>query len=495
MRKSKKEAISRLVFILLILFAIISFVFMGIRFSGFAVTQTLGTTSGVIIDPGMQVIFSLFSGETTNFFNLSDSELANITNMTLEKTFGKIVFSENIDLTDNAVNNLIDLDSNVDIYFRGLSINLLSLSSLNKPSIVTLNAVGLSSPYLYIDDEPCNETCDIISYSNNILIANISSGFSKLEVFEHPFCGDSVCQDFNSESCYNCPGDCGYCELPSGYNTGTGTSTSTSSTGTSTSTGSQVLGTLTQTVPEGFFSIKPGLLKVNFIQGESKRESFNITNEGKNKIDLILSSELDGELIIISEPNISLKKNQTKEVIVDFFSKVDKQPDVYISKINIEGGGKYRNLILIIELIAKNPLFDIITRLNKKSVYVSENLKVMIDIKNMGELENIDVELYYGIKNFDNDILYFRQESIAIEKKLSVTREIEVPEYIPEGDYIFYTRVSYNNITAASMEQLKILSPEKPLIIWDMQTILILIVVILLIIIIYFYIKRKFRRI
>jgi hypothetical protein len=497
MRNKKKRVIKDIIYIILIIFGVFSFVFLGWRLSGYAISQTLSTSSGVYVDPGIMVIYTLFSGSTTNFRSMSDSQLANITDMTLEKSFGNIIFKERVNLSNDAVNNVVDIDSNVKIYFRGMTISLTSLPSLNKLSQVTFKSVGLHSPYLYLDDLPCTETCNITSYSNNILVANVP-GFSKLEVFESPYCGDLVCQSFNSENCANCPVDCGYCDLPPGSGGGTGGGTVDTSSGTGTSTptsGGDIIGVLSETIPESFFSFEPGLIKVNLIQGESKRESFKIKNDGINKIVLKLSSILEGELISISEPNITLKKGETKEIFVDFFTKESKTPDIYIGKILVESAGKYKNFVFIIEVLAKNPLFDIIMRLNKKTVYPGESMKVMMDIENMGELRNIDIELYYGIKDFDKNVLYFRQESLAIDKKLSVTREIEVPEYIPEGDYVFYTKVNYGNISAVSSELLRIVPRENPLFRLDNRTIWFIVITIIILIIIYLIIKIKYRRV
>ena len=121
------------------------------------------------IDPGVRVLYYTFDGSTTDFFFLLDPELANLDDMTLERTsYGKIVFSSTIDLTQDAdVNNVVDLDSNVNISHNYVKINTTRLTSLDSPAVITLYDIFVQNPRVLRDGIGCPVSiCSVIGYSN-----------------------------------------------------------------------------------------------------------------------------------------------------------------------------------------------------------------------------------------------------------------------------------------------------------------------------------------
>ena len=54
------------------------------------------------------------------------------------------------------------------------------------------------------------------------------------------------------------------------------------------------------------------------------------------------------------------------------------------------------------------------------------------------------------MKNFDNEILVSENEKLAVEESASVSKTIELPDNMDEGDYVFITLVNYNGRSIAS---------------------------------------------
>lgn len=129
-----------------------------------------------IIDPGMQVTQNEFDGSTTDFLAMNDTELQNIVNMTLEViTYGKIIFNEIINLTQDEVNNTIDLDNNINIGNNLIEINITALTSLNKSATLYLYGLGFNNPRILRNGEVCSSSiCQIINYSGGILRFNVT---------------------------------------------------------------------------------------------------------------------------------------------------------------------------------------------------------------------------------------------------------------------------------------------------------------------------------
>lgn len=208
------------------------------------------------------------------------------------------------------------------------------------------------------------------------------------------------------------------------------------------------------------FSVDKDLIKIKIKQGEHFREEIVLENFG-DSLNVKLEYENIGGFIIASEENFFIKKSETKKINLDFFAGENEIPDVYAGRIILSGGGIKKTINVIFEVGEKNPLFDVIVNIKKKEIYPGSKLAVSIKLLNMGDLKNIDVLLYYAIKDYEGNTVSYREESLAIKNELDLTRKIEFPSDGELGDYIFYAEARYNNITGSSAEDFEIV--EKPI--------------------------------
>lgn len=112
--------------------------------------------------------------------DISDRDLFNMSNLSISNIWGKISFINNVNLT--RFSSRIDIDSNVYISNRVISINSNAIPEFNKQATLTFNNINLIKPVIYRDDKICSG-CEIISYSNNILKVQVP-GFSTYSVIE-----------------------------------------------------------------------------------------------------------------------------------------------------------------------------------------------------------------------------------------------------------------------------------------------------------------------
>jgi len=389
------------IFISIIIFLILTSFFI-IKYSGFTIQNT---SSKVTVDDGIIIIYDEFNGTTTAFLFLNDSELESIENMTLENTnYGKIIFNENVNLTQDVVANYLNLNNNVNISFNEIEINTTKLTSLEKPATLYLYGLNFSNPRILRDGEICSSTiCQIIDYSGGTLIFNVTN-FTVYSAEEIP-------------------------------------------------------GVVTPPIGEGGgvtkisnFILDKDLIKVSLKQGETKRETIKITNTGKTVLDITINPEFVGKFMAISEDSFSLKLQESKTINIDIFAKENEIPDAYIGRIIIKGGGITKFINSIIEVIEKTPLFDVSVDIISKEIIAGRQVEANINMANKGDLKKIDILVYYAIKNFQGDILSFKEESIFIEDELSIKRKLRVPSNAPFGAYVFYTRVSHGNISASGTD-------------------------------------------
>jgi len=221
--------------LLYLLFVCVLVVFLTFKFVGFV---TIATTPSEIeiISEGINVIYDEFKGigATTGLAYMNDTELETISSLTLENLEGKIVFSEIVNLTENENDNIIDLDSSMEISDNYIEINTSNFTSLAKPATISLYGLSLSDPRILKDGAICNESeCTIQVYSGGILVFNVSNFSNNYAAEEIP----SV-------------------EIPAGPGGGGGSSRSAD------------------------FSISPDVVKTTVKQGEISREVVRVINRG-----------------------------------------------------------------------------------------------------------------------------------------------------------------------------------------------------------------------
>lgn len=133
-----------------------------------------------------------FKGDSVDFcFKYTFEQLGNITDIIFENTnYGKIIFSDIINLTDddNYSDYNVDIDSNVNISYNRIEINVTSLPNFNKSAEIYLYNLTFTDPQILRNDEICPASiCTEISYSRSTgtLVFDVTS-FTIYTVRETP---------------------------------------------------------------------------------------------------------------------------------------------------------------------------------------------------------------------------------------------------------------------------------------------------------------------
>lgn len=435
-------------FLLTILIALFSLFFVA-KFVGFAIN----VSSSVTIEPKIIVNYSLFDGSTTDLSSMSNIQLQNIQGLTLERTrYGKIIFLQSVNLTQDNKNGIVDINSNVNIFDNDIKINTNNLTSLEKPAVLYLYNLSFNNPRVLRNGDVCSSLlCQIINYSSGTLVFSVNR-FSDYSAQETP----------------------AVAAKPS----------------PSSSSGGGSWSALTKD-----FSLDKDLIKVSIKQGENAKEYLVIKDTGNTDINISLNISKLERFMILSDENFVLKVGESKMIDIDFFAKEDEIADSYLGKIIVSGGGVTKTAGIILEVKEKNPLFDIKTQVLNNVVKPGEKVNVQIKITNMGDLNHIDVILYTALKNLNGEVISYKDESIAVEKELNINRSMDVPE-LAYGKYIFYSRVSYQNINASSSDVFEVATNAKTSGLGGSYSnfILIEVILILVIIVVYIiYLKRKVK--
>src|SRR3989344_1462392 len=198
------------------------------------------------------------------------------------------------------------------------------------------------------------------------------------------------------------------------------------------------------------FTLDKDLIHVLVTQGDTKREKITILNTGIKPLNMEIEIQGLSKFILLNEQSFILDPGQSKTINVDIFARENEIPEIYTGRIIVKGETVTKNINAIIEVKEKRPLFDLRVDVLTKTVALDEDAKAKILILNLGELKDIDGNVVHD----------YKEESIRINDRLDLFRNIKVPDNILLGKYIFYAKLNYNNITATSSDSFDVV--EKP---------------------------------
>jgi hypothetical protein len=180
----KKHEYFFLIFIILIG---ILFYFLIVYFTPYA-GRAIKAETIARVDPGITVLYYTFNGDTTDFLYYDDVALGIIENTTLERTdSGKIIFDGLIDLASDAIDWVVDLDSNVNISQNWIQINVSRLNSLRGSAVLYLYDLSFYNPRILVGGNVCPASiCQILSYYDGTLEFSVTQftneGYSAEEI-------------------------------------------------------------------------------------------------------------------------------------------------------------------------------------------------------------------------------------------------------------------------------------------------------------------------
>ncbi|MCK4552811.1 hypothetical protein KAT80_01260 [Candidatus Pacearchaeota archaeon] len=385
-------------------------------------------------------------GNSTNFNIYPYEELQNLSNIILEHTtYGKILFLENINMTDdyNSSDGILDLDSYTNITLNNIGLNSNTLPNFNKPATIWMYNLAFSNPRILKDDVICpSSICTLKSYSGGTLEFNVT-GFGIYSVEETPV------------------------------------------TETETITVGGGGGSTRIEAEKKDFSVDRESIKISLKQGETKKETIKIKNIGKETIKINLENPKLEKFLKISETEFELKPKEEKIITLDFLAREDTIPNLYLGSILIKKATLEEKILIAIEVESREALFDIKTEIPRKFLYVlpGEDLLAEIELYNLGEMGKVDAHLEYIIKNEQEEVIISEQDTLAVETRTNFIKTFKIPKDTEFGKYIFYVKVTYEGKVASASAWFNV-GKKSPL---DIKTALIGILILIMIMIIIIY--------
>lgn len=246
------------------------------------------------------------------------------------------------------------------------------------------------------------------------------------------------------------------------------------------------------------FSTDVDLIKVLLTPSKTEKKLIKVSNNGKTKLNLTGKIQDVNQLSYFTEGGTEYKFeldiNDTKEIEINFFIKKDQEAGIYPGKVVFTGDGIERTVLIIVEVESEKPLFDVKveTLPEYRMVYSGDKVMAQLTIYNLGRIGKVNVNVEYGIKDWNGNVIINGNETLAVETQVSVVESLNLPSTIKPNSYIFYSRVSYNNVIGTGTDTFLVIERIRfriPLLYW-----LLIIIIILILMFVLFHKLRKKRK-
>ncbi len=403
----------------------------------------------------------LTKGESSDFDSYSYLEVQNLQGVVLEnKNYGKVSFFDNINLTDdfNFSDKVLDLDSNTEIAFNKISIDVGKLPNFNKNSSLSFYGLTFNNPRILLNGTECPlSICTLVSYiGGNLTFNAISLGtFSAEEIIS-----------------------------------GGGTPGGNGGSGGSSGGGGFLIGrNKTNILLKGEFSLDKDKIIVQLKQGEAKREQFTVENIGGFDLTVEVNNTLR-DFFRQSNRRFNLKKEEKTTILLELLALESKQLGVYTGKIIVSSGSIIKDILFVVEVGSRNPLLDVKLKISEEYLKVKPGNEVSAEISlvNLERVGFIDAEINYLIKDMNDNVLFEENENIRFKDESRFFKNIVIPESAKTGEHVLYADVVYGEKTANASAFFKVVRY-----FWSIFFLTIILIVSIALLIYKYYRQRKDR--
>jgi len=182
------------------------------------------------------------------------------------------------------------------------------------------------------------------------------------------------------------------------------------------------------------------------------RTFFQVKNTGTEKLEFVVRRGGLQDLITVSNRVFSLDPGQSQ--VVEIIVTLPKELGVYTTKLILEAGGIKKELPLIITADSGEKLFDVILDIPSryKEAEAGGIVSTKTTIFNLGASTAVDVVVNYVIKDFDDHIILQTSETVAVETRATIVKDILLPRNLKPGRYLLITEVRYKETVSVSSD-------------------------------------------
>lgn len=201
-------------------------------------------------------------------------------------------------------------------------------------------------------------------------------------------------------------------------------------------------------------------LKVRLRQGQTKKKSFKIINDGARSLEIVVDFSQLGEFFVPTDEipkriiRLVLGPGEERVIQPTFFAKDGTAPDVYLKGIIVRSKNLNKELPVIIEVSSRKILFDISVEILEeyKEILPGDKLRAKITIVKVGRVVKADVSVKMAVKDFAGNQILESSRIVTTESSAVFTEELTIPKEIALGRYILITTAAYGGKIAVASD-------------------------------------------
>ena len=403
-------------FIFLLLFISFVVVYAGVNI--FSLSGALAVQSSSTISPSLVVIFDGFDSGGTNFSLIGTQDLDAVPNVSLVKGASSLFFHGvvNMSADGNSSDRVANLSAYINITNTSISLDSVHLPNLNRSARITFRGLSFVNPVILLDGSSCPSTvCTTESYSGGNFTFNVSH-FTTYSVVE----GSEV-------------------QAPQSVGGGGGSSA---------------------VVQKSFTVMNVSKIPYVVKQGGFSRGEFTILNTMTESRKYSLSTSLPG-ILFFDESDVVLLPGESHTFAFTMVAQEYASPAVYSAKVKVDDGFQFQEFSLLITVQERLPLFDVSVATSddfREYILGVEKIPINISLQNLGDSYLLDVFLKVQLMDTTGVVLSEQTESVAVNKLLSVTRNVFVPKDLLPEEYIVVVTATYEGRDAVGGVLIRIVS-------------------------------------
>ena len=198
-------------------------------------------------------------------------------------------------------------------------------------------------------------------------------------------------------------------------------------------------------------------------QGETREYWLYITNKLEKEIiaQISVTGEIK-ELVSFSTTRIMVGPKKSEKITAFISVPEDQEVGTYTGTIDIEAEGEKREVPVVLKVVssAEGMLFLEVSVI-KRSLYIEEDLKFQVKLRNLGTEKELKPTLTYLIKDGKTDeVVKQEKENVTVEKLLSFTKRMSLNETgLGEGEHILEVWAEDRGKAVSAMESFELVKP------------------------------------
>ena len=230
--------------------------------------------------------------------------------------------------------------------------------------------------------------------------------------------------------------------------------------------------------------VEPSSLSYEMTKNEALTDSLTFTNLMVFDQDVELQVSGVREFVDLEQEEFTLERDEVKDVEVFIISGEDL--GTFTGNVGVQGNNTHIDVPVIIEVESLNVLFDasIDLPLGIDLVSPGDTIPAQITVFSVGSPRKVDVILNYYLKDMDNNILWQKSETLAVEDQISFEDFLEIPSDLRSGSYVLALDVVYSTSVATSSTMFTVMDEERAMISFEKNQTLLLFLIVLMVILI-----------